>query len=110
MDKSISIIGATGRNAVAWTQAFLDAGFRVRNLVRDPSKFSPRLDLEYVGFDLDDQRTYRPALASTGLLALVTSADPRQTEREIALIEAAERDSIRRNAGEYRRPDRGAAR
>jgi uncharacterized protein YbjT (DUF2867 family) len=96
MDKSISIIGATGRNSVAWTQAFLDVGFRVRNLVRDPSKFRPRLDLEYGAFDLDDRRTYRPALANTGLLALITPADPRQTEREIALIEAAERSGVQR--------------
>jgi len=96
MDRSISIIGATGRNSVAWTQAFLNAGFRVRNLVRDPSKFSPRLDLEYVAFDLDDRRTYRPALVNTGLLALVTPADPRQSERELALIEAAERSGVQR--------------
>lgn len=96
MDKSISIIGATGRNSVAWTKAFLDAGFRVRNLVRDPSKFSPRSDLEYVAFDLDDQRTYRPALANAGILALVTPADPRQTERELGLVEAAERSGVQR--------------
>jgi uncharacterized protein YbjT (DUF2867 family) len=96
MDKSISIIGATGRNSVAWTQAFLDAGFRVRNLVRDPCRFSSQLNLEYAAFDLDDQRTYRPALANTGLLALVTPADPRQTERELALIEAAERSGVQR--------------
>ena len=65
-------------------------------MVRDPSKFSPRLDLEYVAFDLDDQRTYRPALVNTGLLALVTPADPRQSERELALIEAAERSGVQR--------------
>jgi uncharacterized protein YbjT (DUF2867 family) len=96
MDKSISIIGATGRNSIAWTQAFLDAGFGVRNLVRDPAKFTPRLNLEYVAFDLDDRRTYEPALAGIGVLALVTPADPRQTEREIALIEAAEQSGVQR--------------
>ena len=96
MNKSISIIGATGRNAVAWTQAFLDAGFRVRDLVRDPGKFTPGLNLEYVSFDLDDQRTHRPALANAGVLALVTPADPRQTERELALIEAAEQSGVER--------------
>ena len=96
MERSISTIGATGRNSAACTQAFLNAGFRVRNLVRDPSKFSPRLDLEYVAFDLDDQRSHRPALVNTGLLALVTPADPRQSERELALIEAAERSGVQR--------------
>jgi hypothetical protein len=54
------------------------------------------LDLEYVAFDLDDRRTYRPALVNTGLLALVTPADPRQSERELALIEAAERSGVQR--------------
>jgi uncharacterized protein YbjT (DUF2867 family) len=96
MNKSMSIIGATGRNSVAWTQAFLDAGFRVRNLVRDPSKFTPRLNLEYEAFDLDDRRTYEPGLAGVGVLALVTPPDPRQTERELALIEAAEQSGVER--------------
>jgi uncharacterized protein YbjT (DUF2867 family) len=49
-----------------------------------------------MAFDLDDQRTYRPALAEIGVLALVTPADPRQTERELALIEAAERSGVQR--------------
>jgi uncharacterized protein YbjT (DUF2867 family) len=96
MDKSIAIIGATGRNSAAWTQAFLDAGFRIRNLVRDPAKFTPHSNLEYMAFDLDDRRTYEPALAGIGVLALVTPADPRQTEREIALIEAAEPSGVQR--------------
>ena len=96
MNKSISIIGATGRNSVAWTQAFLDAEFRVRILVRDPGKFTPHPNLEYAAFDLDDRRTYQPGLAGTGVLALITPADPRQTEREFALVEAAEQSSIER--------------
>jgi uncharacterized protein YbjT (DUF2867 family) len=96
MNKSISIIGATGRNSVAWTEAFLDAGFRVRNLVRDPARLPPRLGLEYARFDLDDRRTYAPALAETGILALVTPVDPRQIERELALIEAAEQSGVKR--------------
>jgi uncharacterized protein YbjT (DUF2867 family) len=96
MNESIAIVGATGRNSVAWTEAFLDAGFRVRNLVRNPARLPPRLGLEYVAFDLDDRRTYAPALAQTGLLALVTPVDPRQTERELALIEAAEQSGVKR--------------
>lgn len=96
MKKSVSIIGATGRNAVAWTQAFLDAGFRVRNLVRDPGKFTPRPNLERIAFDLDDRRTYQTALANVGILALVTPADPRQTERELALMEAADESGVER--------------
>jgi uncharacterized protein YbjT (DUF2867 family) len=96
MNKSSSIIGATGRNSVAWTQAFLDAEFRVRNLVRDPGKFTPRPNLDYMAFDLDDRRTYDPGLAGIGVLALVTPVDPRQTERELALIEAAEQNGVER--------------
>jgi uncharacterized protein YbjT (DUF2867 family) len=96
MDKSISIIGATGRNSAAWIRAFLNAGFRIRNLVRDPSKHTPRLDLEYATFDLDDRGTFQPALAKTAVLALVTPPDPRQTERELALIEAAEKSGVQR--------------
>ena len=96
MYKSISIIGAAGRNSVAWTEAFLDAGFRVRSLVRDPGKFAPRPNFEYMAFDLDDRRTYEPSLAGIGILALVTPADPRQTERELALIEAAEQSGVER--------------
>ena len=96
MNKNISIIGATGRNSVAWTRSFLGAGFRVRNLVRDPAKFTARLNQEYMAFDLDDRRTYQPALAKIEVLALVTPADPRQTERELALIEAAEQSGVQR--------------
>jgi uncharacterized protein YbjT (DUF2867 family) len=54
------------------------------------------LNLEYVSFDLDDQRTHWPALANAGALALVTPADPRQAERELALIEAAEQSGVER--------------
>lgn len=96
MTKSIAIIGATGRNAVAWTQAFLDAGFQVRNLVRDPAKFGPRANLAYAPFDLDDRRTHEPALAKVGLLALVTPPDPRQTERELSLVDAAKQEGVGR--------------
>jgi len=96
MTKSIAIVGATGRNAAAWTQAFLDAGFQVRNLVRDPAKFRPRANLEYAPFDLDDRQTHEPALAGIACLALITPPDPRQTERELALVEAAKQEGVAR--------------
>src|SRR5882757_6428563 len=86
---TIAIIGSTGRNAVAWTEAFLAAGFGIRSLARIPEALPRRPGVTPVGFDLDDPATHAPALAATDVLALVTPADPRQTGRELALIEAA---------------------
>jgi hypothetical protein len=34
-------IGASGTNAAPWTDAFLAAGWAVRNLVRDPDRHGP---------------------------------------------------------------------
>ena len=54
------------------------------------------MNLEYAAFDLDDRRTYEPGLAGISVLALVTPPDPRQTERELALIETAEQRGVER--------------
>ena len=96
MSGEIAIVGSTGRNSAAWTEAFLAAGFSVRNLVRDPSAHSPGHGIAYVALDLADRATYQPALDGADLFALVTPADPRQIERELALIEAAKTAKVRR--------------
>ena len=96
MSGEIAIIGSTGRNSAAWIEAFLAAGFAVRNLVRDPTTHVPRPGITYVAFDLDDRATYQPALDGVDLFALVTPPDPRQTGRELALIEAAKTAKVRR--------------
>jgi uncharacterized protein YbjT (DUF2867 family) len=96
MSDEIAIIGSTGRNSAAWIEAFLAAGFAVRNLVRDPSTHLPRPGSAYVAFDLDNRAAYQPALDGVDLFALVTPPDPRQIERELALIEAAKAAKVRR--------------
>ena len=55
--KTIAVIGSAGTNARAWTNAFLAASWRVRNLVRNPNKIAPRAHLTPVVFDFDDRRT-----------------------------------------------------
>jgi uncharacterized protein YbjT (DUF2867 family) len=92
----IAIIGSTGRNSAAWIEAFLAAGFTVRNLVRDPSAHLSRPGIACVAFDLNDHATYQPALDGADLFALVTPPDPRQTERELALLEAAKATKVPR--------------
>jgi uncharacterized protein YbjT (DUF2867 family) len=76
--------------------AFFNAGFAVRNLVRTASGHPVRRGIEHVEFDLDQPSTYRPALEAVNVLALVTPADPRQTERELGLIDAAKASGVRR--------------
>ena len=93
---TIAIIGSTGRNAMAWTEAFLAAGFGIRSLVRNPGARQPQPGVTPVPFDLDDPATHAPALAATDVLALVTPAEPRQTGRELALVEAARRAGVGR--------------
>jgi uncharacterized protein YbjT (DUF2867 family) len=96
MASTIAIIGARGTNAAPWTDAFLAAGWKVRNLVRDPERVAPRLNRTAAALDLDDRRTYEPALAGADVLGLVTPAAPQQAERETGLIEAAQRSGVAR--------------
>jgi uncharacterized protein YbjT (DUF2867 family) len=92
--KTIAIIGSGGTNARPWTNAFLAAGWRVRNLVRDPNQVAPRERLAAVAFDFDDQRSYEPALAGVDALALISPARPEQVAWESALIGAARRVGV----------------
>ena len=87
--KTIAIIGSGGTNARAWTNAYIAAGWRVRNLVRNPREAAPRERLAAVAFDFDDRRTYEPALAGVDVLALISPALPEQVAWESALIAAA---------------------
>ncbi len=92
--KTIAIIGSAGTNARLWTTAFLAAGWRVRNLVRDPSRVAPRANLIAVAFDFDDRRTHPPALAGVDVLALVTPAQPEQVNWESELIAVARQGGV----------------
>jgi uncharacterized protein YbjT (DUF2867 family) len=84
--KTIAIIGSGGTNARPWIDAFLAAGWWVRNLVRNPSEAAPRERLAAVAFDFDDRRTW---LAGVDVLALISPALPEQVAWESALIGAA---------------------
>jgi uncharacterized protein YbjT (DUF2867 family) len=92
----IAIIGANGTNAAPWTDAFLAAGWAVRTLVRDPGQLGPQPNRTARALDLDDRRSYEPALAGADVLGLVTPAAPEQTKREAGLIEAAGRVGVAR--------------
>lgn len=96
MASTIAIIGASGTNAAPWTDAFLAAGWKVRNLVRDPGRAATRANRTTAALDLDDRRSYEPALAGVDVLGLATPAAPEQAERETGLIEAAERSGVAR--------------
>jgi len=93
---TIGIVGSTGRNARAWTEAFHHAGLSVCNLARNRESVPVRPGMQYRRMDLDDPTTHEPALEGVDVLALVTPADPRQVERECSLIEAASRAGVRR--------------
>jgi uncharacterized protein YbjT (DUF2867 family) len=94
--QKIAIIGSNGRNGSAWIEAFLAAGYTVRNLVRGAAHRQARPNVDLVEFDLDRRTTYRVALESADLLALITPPDPRQVDRELGLIEAAAEAGVRR--------------
>jgi uncharacterized protein YbjT (DUF2867 family) len=88
--KTIAIIGSGGTNARPWIDAFLAAGWWVRNLVRNLSEVTPRERLAAVAFDFDDQRSHEPAIAGVDVLALISPARPEQVAWESALIGAAQ--------------------
>ena len=96
MTASVAIIGTTGTNSQLWTDTFLDAGWSVRSLVRDPACLAPRPGQTRAAFNLDDFADFDAALSGVHLLALVTPADPRQVDRESELIGAAKRVGVAR--------------
>ena len=86
MQNRIALIGTTGNNSKHWTESFLNAGWSVRSLMRDPTRLAPRPNQTAERFDLDDAGTYERALADADVLGLVTPPDLKQIERETALI------------------------
>jgi uncharacterized protein YbjT (DUF2867 family) len=96
MNTNVAIIGSNGQNAAAWTDAFIAAGFTVRNLVRFPERLPKRLGVEYGRLDLDDSSTYQPALTGIHTLGLITPSHPDQVKHEVSLIYAAKQAGVRR--------------
>jgi NAD(P)H dehydrogenase (quinone) len=92
--KTIAIIGSAGTNARPWTEAFLKAGWRVRNLVRAPQKVVPRPNLTATAFDFDDAASHAAALAGIDVLALIVLGQPEQVAWETASIAAARRAGV----------------
>jgi hypothetical protein len=62
--------------------------------VRDPTRFATARNETATSFDLDDFGSFETTLSVVAVLGLVTPADPRQVEREAALIAAAQRAGI----------------
>jgi len=96
MNTNVAIIGSTGQNAAAWTDAFIAAGFSVRNLVRFPERLPERPGSEYARLELDDASTHQPALEGVHTLGLITPSHPDQVKRELGLIYAAKQAGVRR--------------
>jgi uncharacterized protein YbjT (DUF2867 family) len=96
MKTNVAIIGSNGQNAAAWTNAFIAAGFTVRNLVRFPEQLPKRPGLEYARLELDDASTHQSALERIGTLGLITPSHPNQVKREVGLIDAARQAGVRR--------------
>jgi uncharacterized protein YbjT (DUF2867 family) len=96
MNTNVAIIGSNGQNAAAWTNAFIAAGFTVRNLVRFPERLPKRPGSEYAHLELDDASTYQPALEGIHTLGLITPSHPNQVKREVGLIDAARQAGVRR--------------
>ena len=93
---NIAIIGSNGKNAKAWTEAFLNAGCSVRNLVRKPESLPARRGVSYAYLDLDLPSSYGAALKDAEILGLITPGGQKQVEQETGLIEAAARAGINR--------------
>jgi uncharacterized protein YbjT (DUF2867 family) len=96
MNTNVAIIGSNGQNAAAWTNAFIAAGFSVRNLVRFPERFPKHPGSEYARLELDDASTHQPALEGIHTLGLITPSHPDQVKREVGLIDAARQAGVRR--------------
>src|SRR5260370_1735954 len=86
-----AIIRSIGQNAAAWTDAFIAAGFTVRNLVRFPERLPKHPGRQYARLDLDDSSTFQSALKGIHALGLITPSHPDQVKREICIINPAKR-------------------
>ena len=84
----VAVVGATGQQGGATATALLDAGARVRALVRDPAKPAARAladrGAELVSADLTDPASVRAALEGVDrLFAMTTFAGERGVEGEV---------------------------
>ena len=91
--RTIAIIGSSGTNARPWTDAFLAAGWQVRNLMRAPQTVARRPRLTTAAFDFEDRHSYAAALTGIDVLALISPANPGQVVWESGLIDAVRRAS-----------------
>jgi uncharacterized protein YbjT (DUF2867 family) len=87
-EKTILVLGATGRQGGATARALAERGFAVRALTRDPDRPAARalvrLGATVVKGDLDDVRSVRRAMDSVhGVFSVQTPYGPGGTEREI---------------------------
>jgi uncharacterized protein YbjT (DUF2867 family) len=88
LDKVFAVVGATGQQGGATAQALLDAGARVRALVRDQRSATAqalaRRGAQLVRADLDEPASLRAAFAGVdGVFAMTTFATARGTEGEV---------------------------
>jgi uncharacterized protein YbjT (DUF2867 family) len=96
MNTNVAIIGSTGQNAAAWTNAFMAAGYTVRNLVRFPERLPKVPGRRYARLDLDDASTFERALEGVHTLGLITPSHPDQVKREVGIIQAAKEAGVQR--------------
>src|SRR5258707_13695051 len=96
MTANVAIIGSIGQKAAAWTDAFIAAGFTVRNLVRFPERLPKHPGRQYARLDLDDSSIFRSAMKGIHALGLITPSHPDQVKREIGIIDAAKRAGVQR--------------
>jgi uncharacterized protein YbjT (DUF2867 family) len=85
-----AVIGATGQQGGATARVLLDAGARIRALVRDPdspaARGLARAGAELARADMDDRRSLRTAFAGVGgLFAMTTPAGPGGPDGEVRL-------------------------
>ena len=94
MNPSILITGASGVLGKSIVAAALNAGFAVRQGVRDPKKATPTA--EAVSLNYADPATIGPAVAGvTGLLLMAPSLDPNAPAELAPVIAAAKTAGVR---------------
>lgn len=87
----ILVTGATGTVGSQLVRDLLAEGHDVRALVRDTGRARERLgdDVDLAVGDLDDPPSISRALVDISRLVLLVGNDPRQVDREVAVIDAA---------------------
>ncbi|MET7299172.1 SDR family oxidoreductase [Embleya sp. NPDC005575] len=98
MNRTLLITGATGTVSGALIDALDDSGFRLRALLRDPSKaetLRARGVETFIG-DLDDPRSLPPAFEGVHDLWMLTPNGPRACENNMNAIWAARQANIER--------------